>query len=96
MVTESPPSSHNFELIPPIRSERPVWDLNHPDDLTVPHGKHVRELVRLGGPGGAGDDGGDNLSVNGGHGNGATDYRDGNGGGGDGHRGGAGGNGGGT
>jgi hypothetical protein len=95
-VTESPPSSHNFEFIPPIRSERPVWDLNHPEHLTVPHGRHARELARLGGRGGAGDDEGDIASVNGGHGNGATNYGDGNGGGGNGHRGEAGGNGGGT
>jgi cytochrome c oxidase subunit 1 len=30
----SPPSHHNFESLPPIRSERPVWDANHPEDLT--------------------------------------------------------------
>ena len=30
----SPPSEHNFESLPPIRSERPVWDANHPDMLT--------------------------------------------------------------
>ena len=44
-VTDSPPSSHNFEFIPPIRSERPVWDLNHPEHRTVPHGRHARELA---------------------------------------------------
>ena len=43
-VTESPPIPHNFEFIPPIRSERPVWDLNHPDHPTLPHGKHAREM----------------------------------------------------
>ena len=26
----SPPPEHNFESLPPIRSERPVWDANHP------------------------------------------------------------------
>jgi cytochrome c oxidase subunit 1 len=25
----SPPPHHNFEKLPPIRSERPVWDANH-------------------------------------------------------------------
>ena len=30
----SPPPDHNFESLPPIRSERPVWDANHPDMLT--------------------------------------------------------------
>ncbi len=30
----SPPPDHNFESLPPIRSERPVWDANHPDQLT--------------------------------------------------------------
>ena len=30
----SPPPEHNFESLPPIRSERPVWDANHPDMLT--------------------------------------------------------------
>ncbi len=30
-ATSSPPSIHNFEAVPPIRSRRPVWDLNHPD-----------------------------------------------------------------
>jgi cytochrome c oxidase subunit I len=44
-ATESPPSEHNFEFIPPIRSERPVWDLNHPEHPTLPHGQHARELA---------------------------------------------------
>ena len=30
----SPPPDHNFEALPPIRSERPLWDANHPDQLT--------------------------------------------------------------
>ncbi|HYA68799.1 MAG TPA: hypothetical protein VED63_08705, partial [Acidimicrobiales bacterium] len=37
--TTSPPSHHNFDRLPPIRSERPVWDFNHPDALTVAHGQ---------------------------------------------------------
>ena len=54
-VTESPPVAHNFEFIPPIRSERPVWDLNHPDHPTLPHSRHAKELAlatsRAGGSG---------------------------------------------
>ena len=34
----SPPVHHNFEKLPPIRSERPTWDYNHPDAVTIPHG----------------------------------------------------------
>jgi cytochrome c oxidase subunit I len=34
----SPPAHHNFTKLPPIRSERPVWDFHHPDHRTVPHG----------------------------------------------------------
>ncbi len=30
----SPPPEHNFVSLPPIRSERPLWDANHPDELT--------------------------------------------------------------
>jgi cytochrome c oxidase subunit I len=33
-ATSSPPPEHNFEVLPPIRSERPLWDANHPDQLT--------------------------------------------------------------
>jgi cytochrome c oxidase subunit 1 len=36
--TTSPPPHHNYTHLPPIRSERPTWDYNHPDVLTVPHG----------------------------------------------------------
>ncbi len=34
-ATTSPPPHHNFDSIPPIRSERPVWDFNHPDHPTI-------------------------------------------------------------
>ena len=33
-ATSSPPPDHNFESLPPIRSERPLWDAVHPDELT--------------------------------------------------------------
>ena len=40
-ATTSPPPHHNFERIPPIRSERPVWDMNHPDiDEVQPRAGH--------------------------------------------------------
>ncbi|HZM56479.1 MAG TPA: hypothetical protein VFC03_15770, partial [Acidimicrobiales bacterium] len=29
--TSSPPPHHNFTHLPPIRSERPTWDYNHPE-----------------------------------------------------------------
>ena len=58
-ATSSPPPEHNFEFIPPIRSERPVWDLNHPRHPALPHGKHAKELeleqARKGGNGSHGD-----------------------------------------
>jgi cytochrome c oxidase subunit 1 len=31
-LTSSPPPSYNFEVIPQVRSRRPLWDLKHPDD----------------------------------------------------------------
>jgi cytochrome c oxidase subunit I len=37
-ATSSPPPHHNFDSIPPIRSERPVWDANHPEFTTHGHG----------------------------------------------------------
>jgi cytochrome c oxidase subunit 1 len=33
----SPPVHHNFERLPPVRSERPTWDFHHPDALTIGH-----------------------------------------------------------
>jgi cytochrome c oxidase subunit 1 len=30
-VTSSPPPEHNFDALPPIRSERPAFDLRHPE-----------------------------------------------------------------
>jgi cytochrome c oxidase subunit 1 len=33
-ATSCPPPEFNFEALPPIRSERPVWDMNHPELIT--------------------------------------------------------------
>lgn len=30
-ATTSPPPHYNFVQVPPVRSRRPLWDLNHPD-----------------------------------------------------------------
>jgi heme/copper-type cytochrome/quinol oxidase subunit 1 len=30
-ATSSPPPEQNFTSLPPIRSERPAWDLRHPE-----------------------------------------------------------------
>jgi cytochrome c oxidase subunit 1 len=38
-ATTSPPPHHNFVKLPPIRSERPLWDYNHPEHRHVDHGK---------------------------------------------------------
>jgi cytochrome c oxidase subunit 1 len=42
--TTSPPPHHNYTHLPPIRSERPTWDYNHPDAINLPHGKELREI----------------------------------------------------
>jgi cytochrome c oxidase subunit 1 len=31
-ATTSPPPEYNFEVLPLVRSRRPLWDLKHPDD----------------------------------------------------------------
>ncbi len=33
--TTSPPPHHNYTHLPPIRSERPTWDYNHPEHRTL-------------------------------------------------------------
>ncbi|HEV2361642.1 MAG TPA: cbb3-type cytochrome c oxidase subunit I, partial [Acidimicrobiales bacterium] len=54
-ATSSPPPHHNFEMLPPIRSNRPTWDFNHPDHPEIDHhherihGRADRELVKVGG-----------------------------------------------
>ncbi len=47
--TTSPPPHHNYTHLPPIRSERPTWDYNHPDAPNIHHGP------RAGGHGPAGN-----------------------------------------
>jgi cytochrome c oxidase subunit I len=46
--TTSPPPHHNYTHLPPIRSERPTWDYNHPDAPNLVHGH------RNGSPNGSG------------------------------------------
>ena len=36
-ATSSPPPHHNFHKLPRIRSERPTWDVNHPDAPAITH-----------------------------------------------------------
>lgn len=31
-TTTSPPAEYNFEMLPEVRSRRPLWDLKHPED----------------------------------------------------------------
>ena len=45
--TTSPPPHHNYTHLPPIRSERPTWDYNHPDAHAVPHGLVAEAAARL-------------------------------------------------
>ncbi|HLX78812.1 MAG TPA: cytochrome c oxidase subunit I [Acidimicrobiales bacterium] len=46
-ATTSPPPHHNFVFIPPVRSERPVWDYNHPEHTTVPYSRPRRDPVLI-------------------------------------------------
>ena len=41
-ATSSPPPPHNFDGLPPIRSNRPVWDQRHPEHREVAHGRTRR------------------------------------------------------
>ena len=45
--TTSPPPHHNYTHLPPIRSERPTWDFNHPDAPAIRHGGHDHEEKEL-------------------------------------------------
>lgn len=38
-ATTSPPPEENFELLPPIRSRRPLWDLAHPENADWKYGR---------------------------------------------------------
>jgi cytochrome c oxidase subunit I len=38
--TTSPPPHHNYYSLPPIRSERPTWDYNHPEAKSIVHSKN--------------------------------------------------------
>lgn len=40
-ATTSPPPVENFELVPPVRGRRPLWDLAHPDQPDEPGAKIV-------------------------------------------------------
>jgi cytochrome c oxidase subunit 1 len=31
-ATASPPAEYNFEVLPEVKSRRPLWDLKHPED----------------------------------------------------------------
>jgi cytochrome c oxidase subunit 1 len=49
----SPPVHHNFERLPPVRSERPVWDFHHPDAIALSHSNgngngKVRQPITVG------------------------------------------------
>src|SRR3990167_3121763 len=40
-ATTSPPAVENFELVPPVRGSRPLWDVAHPDMPDEPGAKTV-------------------------------------------------------
>ncbi len=51
-ATTSPPSAHNFDgPLPPIRSNRPVWDRTHPDHTETGHGDRAEHRGAAAGTG---------------------------------------------
>ncbi|RBP64749.1 cytochrome c oxidase subunit 1 [Brevibacterium sanguinis] len=44
-ATSCPPPRHNFTSLPRIRSERPAFDVNHPELLEYAHGQSEPQLV---------------------------------------------------
>jgi cytochrome c oxidase subunit 1 len=49
--TTSPPPHHNYTHLPPIRSERPTWDYNHPESPSIighGEGKRIKEKAKAG------------------------------------------------
>ena len=47
-ATSCPPPRHNFTSIPPIRSERPVFDMNHPEHAPAPIRDRIERRRRAG------------------------------------------------
>ncbi|HEX6417590.1 MAG TPA: hypothetical protein VFZ77_03810, partial [Acidimicrobiales bacterium] len=79
-ATPSPPPPGNFRgPLPPIRSQRPVWDLRLPDLAAAPTGGGAGHAARLRG-GGADDGAGGGSGGGGGGGGGDGDERGGGGG----------------
>jgi cytochrome c oxidase subunit I len=44
-ATTSPPPPHNFDVIPPVNSRRPLWDLKHPEAPDRPVHRLPRRLM---------------------------------------------------
>ena len=44
-ATSCPPPRHNFVSIPPIRSERPAFDLHHPDLVDIATQKRSKKVL---------------------------------------------------
>jgi cytochrome c oxidase subunit 1 len=64
--TTSPPPHHNYTHLPPIRSERPTWDYNHPEAPSLDHHGHARVLVGAGVGAGSSNGHGDGTGGDGG------------------------------
>ncbi|MEO8851108.1 MAG: cytochrome ubiquinol oxidase subunit I, partial [Allobranchiibius sp.] len=50
-ATSCPPPRHNFDSIPRIRSERPAFDLHHPDAAVTSVAPAPDAMSKLMGPG---------------------------------------------